>query len=124
MNGDKVRAGEKSMTNVERQSHAASISGAAVLLALSGLLILLGIVFQLAELGYGHVRPDNIWLFSVIASGIWNILSLRLNTPALQELFRFWPLLLVGFGLAIMVATRENRSRRFARSRTGDRYGE
>jgi len=112
------------MTNVERQSHAAPVSGAAVLAALAGLLILLGIVFQLAELGYGHVRPDNIWLFSVIASGIWNILSLRLNTPALQELFQFWPLLLVGFGVAIMLAARENRTRKFARSRAGDSYGE
>ena len=113
------------MTNVERQPHtAASISGAAVLVALAGLLILLGIVFQLAELGYGHVRPDNIWLFSVIASGIWNVLSLRLNTPALQELFQFWPLLLVGFGLAIMLAARENQSRRFARSRAKGSYDE
>src|SRR5271156_1380111 len=125
MNGDKVPAGEKSMTNVERQSHtAASFSGATVLVALAGLLILLGLVFQMAELGYGNVRPDNIWLFSVIATGIWNILSLRLNTPGLFELFRFWPLVLVGFGVSIMLAARENRSRRFARARTGDRNAE
>ena len=112
------------MTNAERQHTAASFSGAAVIVALAGLLILLGVVFQMAQLGYGHVRPDNIWLFSVIASGIWNILSLRLNAPGLFELFRFWPLVLVGFGVAIMLATRENRSRRFARVRAKDRHAQ
>jgi hypothetical protein len=120
MNGDKVPAGEKSMTNAERQDTAESFSGAAVIVALAGLLILLGVVFQMAEFGYGHVRPDNIWLFSVLATGIWNILSLRLNAPGFLDLFRFWPLVLVGFGLAIMLAARENRSRRFARARAKD----
>lgn len=85
------------------------------------LLILLGILFQLGELGYGHLQSGNFWFFSTMMTDIWNILSLRLDVPALGEMLHYWPLALVGLGLAILLATRENRSRRAPR---GNRHGQ
>jgi hypothetical protein len=52
---------------------------------------------------------------------IWNILSMRLNIPNLADLLRYWPLVLVGLGLAILLATHENRS---SRTRRGNLNGE
>jgi hypothetical protein len=124
MNGDKVQAGDKNMANANRQAQsAASTSGSAAISAAASVLVLVGIVFQGAELGYGHIAPANFWQFSVLATNIWNILSLHMNISTLQEFCRFWPLLLVGFGLAIMLAARENRSRGLSGSRKEGNHG-
>jgi hypothetical protein len=124
MNGDKVPAGDEKMTNTNRQTQStASISGSAVMSAAATVLVLVGIVFQGAELGYGHIAPGNFWLFSVLATNIWNILSLHVNVSALQEFCRFWPLLLVGLGLAIMLAARENVSRDLSVRRKEGNHG-
>jgi ABC-type multidrug transport system fused ATPase/permease subunit len=112
MDGHKASAGDEHMANANRQTKsAASISGSAAISAAAAVLVLVGIVFQGAELGFGHIAPGNFWLFSVLATNIWNMLSLHMNVSTVQEFCRFWPLLLVGLGLAIMLAARENRSR-------------
>jgi hypothetical protein len=122
MNGNtvrnKVRAGDENMTNANRQSlMAATVQG----VRFPTFLILLGILFQLVELGYAHLGLGNLWLFSIMFTDIWNILSMRLNIPNLADLLRYWPLVLVGLGLAILLATHENRS---SRARRGNRNGE
>lgn len=111
------------MTKANRQfSMAATFGGAGLPEVGATLLILLGIIFQLGELGYGHLGlGNNLWFFSIVLSDIWNILSLRLNIPAVADLLRYWPLILVGLGLAILLATRENRS---FRARRGIRHDE
>jgi hypothetical protein len=106
------------MTNANQRT-TTSISGSIAISAVATVLILVGLVFQVSELGYAHLRPDNIWLVSVLASNIWNILSLRMNTAAIGDFLRFWPLLLVSLGFAIMLATRQNRSG----SRDGETHG-
>ncbi len=73
-------------------------------MASAGLLILLGIVLQLAELGYGHVNAGNMWLYSVVVTDVWHALSVHLNVTAVEEWLKFWPLLLVCVGLAIFLA--------------------
>jgi hypothetical protein len=124
MDGNKVQAGDETMTNANRQAQSvASTSGSAAISAAASALVLVGIVFQGAELGYGHIAPGNFWQFSVLATNIWNILSLHMNISTLQEFCRFWPLLLVGFGFAIMLATRENRSRSLSGSRKEGNHG-
>jgi hypothetical protein len=124
MDGDKVPAGGEKMTNTNRQTQSTvSTSGSAVISAAATVLVLVGIVFQGAELGYGHISTGNFWLFSVLATNIWNILSLHVNVSALQEFCRFWPLLLVGFGLAIMLAARENVSRDLSVTRKEGNHG-
>jgi hypothetical protein len=112
------------MANANRQTQsAASTSGSAAISAAASVLVLVGIVFQGTELGYGHISSENFWLFSVLATNIWNILSLHMNISSLQEFCRFWPLLLVGFGLAIMLAARENRSQSLSDSRKEGTHG-
>jgi hypothetical protein len=117
MNGNALRTGDETMTSTNGQSPMTSvISSARIPVAGATLLILLGIAFQLGELGFGHIRVDNLWLFSMMLADIWNILSVRLNIPSAGEVLRYWPLLLVGLGLAILLATQENR---FSASRRG-----
>jgi hypothetical protein len=116
MNGNTVSLGDESMTNANQQTRS-SVSGSLAISAAAIVLILVGLVFQMAELGSGHAQPDNFWLFSVLASNIWNILSLRMNVSAMQDFLRFWPLLLVSLGLAIMLATRQNNPRRLSGNR-------
>jgi hypothetical protein len=116
MNGNKVSAGDESMTNANQQIRS-SVSGSVAISAAAIVLMLVGFVFQMAELGSAHAQPDNSWLFSVLASNIWNILSLRMNVFAMQDFLRFWPLLLVSLGLAILLATRQNSSRSLSGNR-------
>jgi hypothetical protein len=117
MNGNAIRIGDNTMTSTNGQSSMTSmISSARIPAAGATLLILLGIVLQLGELGYSHLRLDNLWLFSMMVGDIWNILSMRLNLPSSGEVLRYWPLILVGLGLAILLATQENR---FSASRRG-----
>ncbi len=112
------------MTNANRQTQpTASISGSAAISAAATVFVLVGLVFQGVELGYGHIAPGNFWLFSVLATNIWNILSLHMNMSTLQEFCRFWPLLLVGFGFAIMLAARENRARMLSGTRKEGKHG-
>jgi hypothetical protein len=110
MNGNAIRIGDKTMTRTNGQSSITSLfSSARIPVAGAAVLILLGIAFQFGELGYGHLRLDNLWLFSMMVGDIWNILSMRLNLPSAAEVLRYWPLILVGLGLAILLATQENR---------------
>jgi hypothetical protein len=39
------------------------------------------------------------------------------------QVLRYWPLLLVGLGFSIMLATQENRLKRTTTTRKGVRYG-
>ena len=105
------------MTSANGHSPMISLfSSARIPVAGAALLILLGIAFQLGELGYGHLRLDNLWLFSMMVGDICNILSMRLNLSSAADVLRYWPLILVGLGLAILLATQENR---FSASRRG-----
>jgi uncharacterized membrane protein YphA (DoxX/SURF4 family) len=126
MDSSTGQPGEAIMTKAERQSSfEAPATGAAILMAGAGLLILLGIVFQLAELGYGHINANNFWLFSVLASNVWGMVSTHLNVPALTEMLRFWPLLLVCSGFAMLAALKPG-SRKVvgAASGKGNTYGQ
>jgi len=86
-------------------------------------LIFVGVAFQLAELGYARFHADGLWFFSVLANNIWNMLALGLNGPATQEAMMYWPLGLVGAGLAILLAKQQSRERRSAGKRFGAGYG-
>ena len=96
------------------------ISGSSLWMLGSALLVIVGLVFQVGEIGFGHFRVDNLWLVSVVASDLWNLLAARMGAPSLAEVLRFWPLILVGLGLSIMLATQENRLRR---TRKGAKHG-
>ena len=44
----------------------------------------------------------------MLASDIWNILSVHFNVPTGAVLF-YWPLVMICMGFAILVAIRENQ---------------
>lgn len=64
--------------------------------------ILVGIVFQLAQFGYDGLVVRNFWFISMIIRNVWTFLATRADLPALGELLRFWPMLLVAAGLALL----------------------
>jgi hypothetical protein len=74
----------------------------------AGFMILLGIVFQLAQLGYDGIAVNNFWFVTTIAGNLWNFLVVRSDVPALGELLRFWPMLIVAAGLALLAAPYPN----------------
>lgn len=86
----------------------ASISRVAAMMV-AGLLILAGIVFQLGELAWGRLTGDGLWIVHMIAMSIWNLLAIRMNVPELVTILHFWPLMLVAFGLAILLALQPAR---------------
>ena len=88
--------------NADRRAFSSSFSAKATWLA-AGLLILLGTVLQLGVLGYDHLRPSNLWPFSVIAESVWNLLAMHANGPGVDQVLRFWPLMLVSAGLGILM---------------------
>lgn len=101
-----------------------TLTGSSFLWITSALMILVGVVFQVGELGLSHIRLDNLWLVSVVASDLWNLVVTHLGGPTVTQVLRYWPLILVGLGLSIMLATQENRLKRTAPSvRKGVRYG-
>lgn len=90
----------------------------------AGLLILVGLVLQLGALGYGHAQPGNIWIASTIVGSVWSMLITQLDSPALQRLATFWPLLLISMGLALLLVTRREASQLVvSRSRGGQNHG-
>ncbi len=68
----------------------------------AGLLILVGVVYQLAQIGYGILTAKDFWFISMVAQNMWNFMSAGSDVPALGELLRFWPLLLVASGLGLL----------------------
>jgi hypothetical protein len=110
------------MTNENRQlQNQPSARGAMVAAAGASTLILVGIACQLAQLGYGHLGSRNFWLFSMIGEGIWNMLAVRLGAPGMDQILLYWPLAIVGLGLALLLATQSaSRSAKRSGSRLGD----
>src|SRR5271157_4544280 len=100
-------AGDENMSHTNPHAPTAlSLLGRMLIMGGSGLLILVGLVLQLGALGYGHAQPGNIWIASTIAGSAWTMLITQLDSPALQGLATFWPLLLVSMGLALLLVTR------------------
>ena len=96
------------MVNVNRQaSLSGTFSATSAMIVAAALLILLGIVFQLGELGLGHA--GNLWFVSMITRGLWGLLALGTNGPALGDILRFWPVALVSMGLALLMLHRRTR---------------
>lgn len=70
------------------------------------MLIFLGIVFQWGQLGEGQFNIDGLWVVHMVALNVWNLVAMHLGPLGLMETLKFWPLLLVAFGLAILLALR------------------
>jgi len=100
------------MTNEHRELRNGHSISMAIVLTVAALLLLLGTVLQLGDLGFGQLSPSSFWLVRIVIEGIWNALVAISSAPVLQELRQFWPLLLVSLGLALLLATKSgSRSR-------------
>lgn len=109
------------MTDAKPQFVSGRLTLRAALLLPAAALIFLGSVFQLGMLGYGHLNPRDLWPAIMIFESAWNLLAIHFNAPEFGDLFQCWPLLLVGSGLAILMALKPpNRSG----ARRGVREGE
>jgi Sec-independent protein secretion pathway component TatC len=75
---------------------------AAIMAAIT--LIFLGIAFQWGQVGDGQFNVDGLWIIHMIATNIWDLIVVHLTVPGLAGILRFWPLLLVLFGFAILLA--------------------
>jgi hypothetical protein len=99
------------MTDAKPQFVSGRLTLRAALLLPAAALVFLGSVFQLGMLGYGRLNPRVLWPALMIVESAWNLVAVHFNAPQLGDLFQFWPLLLVGSGLAILLALRPaNRS--------------
>ena len=114
------------MKNANPQSPLAlSVSGRIFIMGGAGLLILVGLVLQLGALGYGHAQPGNIWIASTIVERVWGMLIALLDSPGVQTLAAFWPLLLISMGLAILLVTKgEERQRVLSPSQERRNHGQ
>src|SRR5579863_9409745 len=113
------KPGEASMSNSAGNGKNSKGAGAAgFLMAVAGLMILLGVVIQLAELGYGQFVPGEGWLVSLVANQLWSFVVLHTNIPALRVALEYWPLLLVGLGCSALLAMRGNAGLRTSSARS------
>ena len=114
------------MTNANRQVPLAlSVSGRIFILGGAGLLIMVGLVLQLGTLGYGHIQPGNFWIASTVVGSVWSMLIAQLDSPGVQQLATFWPLLLISMGLAMLFVTRpETTQPVLSRSEGGQNHGQ
>lgn len=95
------------MVNENQQlSFGGAFSVTSIAMLIAGVLILLGIVFQLGELGIGHMGAQSLWFVSVVTQSAFNILSMFGSGPAIDEVLRWWPLALVSMGFGILMLQR------------------
>lgn len=72
------------------------------------LLIALGLILQWTELLFTRFISRNAWFFATLFGEIWNIINISRSAAHWHENLRYWPLLLVITGAAILFS----RSRR------------
>jgi hypothetical protein len=98
---------EMMMTNVDRRFPSASSTSSAAARAGAAVLIFLGIVFQLCQLGYAHLATNSHWIASLLLASLWGLVDGWLKTAAIGDSFRFWPLALVLAGCAVLLSRRK-----------------
>ena len=86
----------------ERVSVNSAIYPTATLIFVATFLIVLGLAFEAVEIGWAHLLPHGLWLFSVIVPGLWNMLAVQWNDPVWRELLKIAPLALVALGTMIL----------------------
>jgi hypothetical protein len=79
-------------------------------------IFLAGWGFEL-DAGDGRSGPSDfagshvsIGLATMVTEGVWNVLAMHCDGPALQQLLRFWPLVLVAFGMGLLLITKRDNN--------------
>ena len=92
------------MTNTRAQMVSGPHTLRMALLIPAAALIFLGSVIQLGVLGYGQLNPRDFWPAVMILQSAWDLFGGLFHGAEFSSVVRFWPLLLVGCGLSILVA--------------------
>jgi hypothetical protein len=109
----------------ERVSANSAIYPTATLIFVAIFLIVLGLAFEAMEIGWAHLLPHSLWLFSVIVPGLWNMLALQWNDPVWRGLVKIAPLSLVAIGMMILLVQRRAFTQeRPAKARSGGKLDE
>jgi uncharacterized membrane protein len=121
MDSNTTGAGGIAMMNLnQRVSVNSAIYPTGMLIFLATLLIVLGLAFEAVEIGWAHLLPHGLWLFSVIVPGLWNMLAVQWNDPVWRELLKIAPLALVAIGMMILfVQKRAHTQQRPTRAPSG-----
>jgi hypothetical protein len=106
MEWHQIQAGDDIMTNVDRRVPSPTSTSSAAATLGAAVLIFLGIVFQLCELGYAHLTTDSHWIVSLLLESLWSVLNGWVKMAAMGDAVRFWPLALVLAGCAILFSRR------------------
>jgi hypothetical protein len=126
MDGNTIGAGGTEMMSLnQRISTNGSIYPTGLLIFVATLLIVLGLAFEAVEIGWAHLLPHGLWLFSVIVPGLWNMLAVQWNDPVWRDLLKIAPFSLVAIGMMILlVQKRAFAQERSARARSGGEQDE
>jgi hypothetical protein len=126
MDSNTIGAGGIAMTSLNQRIPAnGAMYPAGMLIFLAALLIVLGLAFEAVEIGWAHLLPHSLWLFSVIVPGLWNMLALQWNDPVWRGLVKIAPLSLVAIGMMILlVQKRVFTQERSTRARSGGKLDE
>jgi hypothetical protein len=108
-------AGGAAMMNETRQASLGKPtegpgSNAGILMAAAGILTLLGLMVQFGELGLGPFTRDTLWIVSLLANGLWNILVAVLTRTEFATVLPYWPLTLVMAGTAALFLLSSRKS--------------
>lgn len=68
----------------------------------AGMLILLGLALQWIEFLSARFASENSWFLSTLFGEVWNMITLWFSTTPWRDDVRYWPLLLVIVGGAIL----------------------
>ena len=126
MDSDTIGAGGIEMMSLNQRIHGNGVVyPAGMLLSLATLLIVLGLAFEAVEIGWAHLLPHGLWLFSVIVPGLWNMLALQWNDPVWRGLVKIAPLSMVAIGMMILlVQKRAFMQERSTRTPSGGKVDE
>src|ERR1700741_363833 len=107
MDSNTIGAGGTEMMSLnQRISANGPIYPTGMLIFVATLLIVLGLAFEAVEIGWAHLLPHGLWLFSVIVPGLWNMLAVQWNDPVWRDLLKIAPLALVAIGMMILLLQR------------------
>jgi hypothetical protein len=126
MDSNTIGAGGNEMMSLnQRISGNGAIYPTGMLLFLAALLIVLGLAFEAVEIGWAHLLPHSLWLFSVIVPGLWNMLALQWNDPVWRGLVKIAPLTMVAIGMMILlIQKRAYPQEQSTRTRSGGKLDE
>jgi uncharacterized membrane protein len=124
MDSNTIGAGGIEMTSLnQRVSVNRAIHPTGMLIVVAILLIVVGLAFEAIQIGWAHLLPHGLWLFSVIVPGLWNMLAVQWNDPVWRQLLKIAPLALVALGMMILfVQKRAHTQQRPTGSPNGDNH--